>query len=273
MLFVNPHLVPRAARDAAASWSFRQFEAQARRVRQREEAVTPAAWNAYSAYWLSPFLYAFGKERLVEADGGLRIDDAATRRAVDYLLGLRDAGLLRVTERSAMVSDFAAGRVAMILTGSYSIPHFRRLEIPFRPLPFPVNEATGRAAAPFIDYKGLAITRRSRAPVLSRRLLQFLIAEGVQQRFCAALHKLPARTSSRTAVAEELAYFDALQRSYRQGVTVPGERAYGIYKNTMWKLLRFVFSGKMSTEEVLATGQRIIDTTLEQARSLREETE
>jgi hypothetical protein len=62
-----------------------------------------------------------------------------------------------------------------------------------------------------------------------------------------------------------------MQSSYRQGRAVPPERAYGVYKNTMWKLLRFVFSGRMSVEEVLSTGQRLIDNTLREARALQEQ--
>lgn len=267
MLFYNPELVPGRP---AAGWSFAEFEELARRTGQ-QSGIQPAAWNAYSAYWLSPFLFAFGKERLIEEDGSIVIRDEATRRAVEYLLELRGKGLLKVSERSAMVSDFAAGRTAMILTGSYSIPHFRQLQIPFRPLPLPVNGETGRAAAPFLDFKGFAISRRSRSPILARRFLQFLTGPGLQQRFCAAVHKLPARRDVWPEMAERLAYFDAMQSSYRQGRAVPPERAYGVYKNTMWKLLRFVFSGRMSVEEVLSTGQRLIDNTLREARALQEQ--
>jgi hypothetical protein len=60
-----------------------------------------------------------------------------------------------------------------------------------------------------------------------------------------------------------------MRAGFRQGAVVPPQRAYGIYKNTMWKLLRFVFSGRMGIEEVLATGQRIIDNKLQQARALQ----
>jgi len=291
LLFYNPELVPGSPQ---AGWSFEEFETLARKAGERDGVETPAAWNAYSAYWLSPWLFAFGKETLVEPDGRIAVDGEPTRRAMEYLLSLRERGLLRVTERSAMISDFAAGRTAMILTGSYSIPHFRRLGIPFKPVPLPVNrekgretgqktgqetgretgqetgretgQETGRAAAPFIDYKGLAIPRRSRRPILARRVLQFLTGAGVQQRFSAAVHKLPARRGAWPAVRDEIEYFEVLEAAYRQGVTVPPQRAYGVYKNTMWKLLRFAFSGKMSVREVLSTGQRIIDNKLRQSQ-------
>jgi ABC-type glycerol-3-phosphate transport system substrate-binding protein len=266
LLFYNPELVPGRPE---AGWTFDEFESLARRVREEHGEVAPASWNAYSAYWLSPFLYAFGKERLVEENGDIVIDEEPTRKAMEYLVSLRDRRLLRVSERDAMVSDFAAGRTAMILTGSYSIPHFRRLGIPFRPAPFPVNGEIGRAAASFIDYKGFGITRRSRSPVLARRFLQFLTGPGVQQRFCTEVHKLSARQDSWSVLSRELEYYEAMRAGFRQGAVVPPQRAYGIYKNTMWKLLRFVFSGRMGIEEVLATGQRIIDNKLQQARALQ----
>jgi ABC-type glycerol-3-phosphate transport system substrate-binding protein len=95
--------------------------------------------------------------------------------------------------------------------------------------------------------------------VLARRFLQHLTGPGVQQRFTSKLSKLPARRDVWSVLEDSMEYFSQLERSYEQGVPVPAERSYGIYKNTMWKLLRFVFSGKMGVPEVLKTGQRLID--------------
>ncbi len=260
MLFYNPNLL---TITPEAGWSLEEFERTAESVKNRHPDVYPACWNAYSAYWLSPFLRAFGKRRLVEADGRIRIDDLPTRRAIEYLLSLSERGLLEVSERDAMTAYFASGRTAMILTGSYSIPHFLRLGIPFAVVPMPVNRKTAGPVAPFLDFKGFALTRRSRVPITARRFIQHLSGPGVQRRFSVRLSKLPARRDVWPALEEEMEFFDEMRMSYEQGMPVPAERSYGIYKNTMWKLLRFVFSGKMTVPDVLKSGQRIIDTTLQ----------
>ena len=43
----------------------------------------------------------------------------------------------------------------------------------------------------------------------------------------------------------------------------PAEKAYGVYKSTMWKLIRFILTGQMSIEQTLEQGQEIIDSKLE----------
>lgn len=46
--------------------------------------IIPFSFNAYSAYWFTSFPMGFRKTALIERDGGIRIDDAATQRALTY---------------------------------------------------------------------------------------------------------------------------------------------------------------------------------------------
>ena len=78
------------------------------------------------------------------------------------------------------------------------------------------------------------------------------------------MSKLPVNRDSWEIMKQENPHFPVLTRSAESGIPVPSEQAYGVYKNTMWKLLRFVFSGQMSAAEALEQGQRIIETQLEQ---------
>jgi hypothetical protein len=43
------------------------------------------------------------------------------------------------------------------------------------------------------------------------------------------------------------------------GTVIPPDRVYGVYKNTMWKLLRLALSGQLSPEETLRAGQQLMD--------------
>lgn len=223
----------------------------------------PLCWNAYSAYWLIPFQLGFGKPSLVEADGSIRVNDHATMEALAYINNLRDRKLMEVKERDAMVSLFVSGKTAIILTGSYSIPAFEELGLNFGVMPLPFNRETGKHVSPLLDFKGFTITRKTRRPVLARRLIEYLTGPGVQQRFTLAIGKVPANTDAWVLLQAEHPYYAVLEASSQIGSVLPPARAYPVFKNTMWKLLRFIFSGGMTVREALDTGQEIIDTKLQ----------
>ncbi len=236
----------------ASAWNLAAFEASAARLEAR--GIVPFSFNAYSAYWFASFQLGFGKPSLVEKDGGIRIDDPASEKALAYLLDLQRRRLLEVLERDAMMSLFTTGEVAYILSGSYSVPEFRSLGMDVGILPHPMP--------PLLDFKGFAVTRKSRHTLLARRLVEHLGGVGVQQRFCRAVYKIPANRDAWPAIAAEDAAFTVLFESVERGASVPPERSYTIYKNTMWKILRLAIAGEMGVREVLAAGQQTIDAQL-----------
>lgn len=238
-------------------WTTDWLEAEARRVAR--SGVSPMSWNAYSAYWLLSFALGFGKPSIEDADGAVRPDDPGTKAALRWILRMRDEGLLEVLERDGMVGRFAAGQTALILSGSYSIPEFERIGLDFGAAPYPVVSATGRPVAPLLDFKGFAMSRSTRSPVTARRLLEFLSGVGVQQRFTSALSKLPANRDAWEVARSTNRYFPQLSRSYEIGAVIPPSEGYAAYKNTMWKILRFVYSGTMTVDEALAEGRRLIE--------------
>lgn len=241
-------------------WNLRDMEKVAYSALQ--QGLVPAAWNAYSVYWLIPFQIGFGKQSIIEADGSIRIDDPATEKALEYILDLKHKGLLGIMERDAMISLFASGKIAMILSGSYSIPLFSELKLDFGIAPYPFNPDTNKYISPLLDFKGWAITRKTRNPILARRLIQYLTGIGVQQRFSNALSKLPANTNVWEIIETKNPYCQVLLKSFEIGTPVPPDKAYLIYKGTMWKLLRFAVSEQMSIKETLSRGQKIINANL-----------
>lgn len=221
--------------------------------------IIPISWNIYSAYWLLPFQYGFGKDYLIEKDGGVIVEDPSTKATFNYLLSLIDRGILSANERDAMLANFVSGRTGMIFSASYMIPELERLGFPFQIVPLPVNEVTGKQIAPILDYKGLAITKRSKNPILARRLIQYLSGVGVQQRFPQVMSKLPAWD---IAFKQDNPY-ETNQHIVKVGSVggyeIPPDFAYGIYKNTMWNMIRLILDRKLSIDEGLAEAQRIIN--------------
>lgn len=228
----------------------------------RSGGKKPLSWNVYSAYWLLSFAMGFGKPAIADPDGGVRPDDPGTKRALAWILAMIDKGYLEPLERDAMVARFASGDIAMILSGSYSIPEFERIGLDFGVAPYPVVSATGKPVVPLLDYKGFAMTRTTKAPVSARRLIEHLSGIGVQQRFTAALSKLPANSDAWKVSGKSNRYHAVLARSAEIGAVIPPSSGYGAYKNTMWKILRFILAGSMKPEAALAEARRLIDANL-----------
>jgi len=241
--------------DGVIEWDLYGFEKSARRVKER--GLAPASWNAYSAYWLLPFQLGFGKGSIIEADGSVRVDDRATIEAVEYLKRLKDEGVLDLRERDSMFSRFISGDVAMMLSASFSIPELERLGVPFGVAPFP--EGPEGPVAPLLDFKGFAVSRKTRHPILSRRFLLSMSDPAVQHHFTSKVSKLPVSESAWKLAAQQNRYFSVLRNSYDIGVSVPSTKGYKIYKNTMWKMLRFLLTGKLPVEEGLQRAQSLID--------------
>lgn len=258
LVFFNRILMPS---PPSLAWTTDDLEKLA--VQAKRAGKTALSWNVYSAYWLLPFAMGFGKPSIVDADGGVRPDDPGTKKAIAWILSMIDAGCLEPLERDAMVARFAAGDIAMILSGSYSIPEFERIGLDFGVAPYPVVSSTGKPVAPLLDFKGFAMTRSTRSPVTARRLLEYLSGVGVQQRFATALSKLPANLEAWEVRDKASPYYAQLARSTEIGVVIPPNTGYSIYKNTMWKILRFILSGSMKPEAALAEARRLIDANLD----------
>jgi ABC-type glycerol-3-phosphate transport system substrate-binding protein len=249
--------------DADDIETLKDFEDAAAAIRdysvEHQISIVPLSWNLYSAYWLLPFQYGFGKTRLIEPDGMVIVSDKPTVDAMQYLLSLLERSLLSANERDAMLANFVSGKTAMMLSASYMIPELERLELSFDIVPFPINQTTGAKVAPILDYKGLAITKRSKNPILARRLVQYLTGIGVQQRFTAEMNKLPAATTAMTIDGFDSEIRKAVKRSAEGGECIPPDPAYGIYKNVLWSMLRLIIDGKFTAQEGMQEAQRLID--------------
>lgn len=259
VVFYNPEIVPQRPQS---DWTLSDLERIAGSL--VGEVPVPLTWNAYSAYWLTPFALGFGKDRIVELDGRVHVNDGATRDALEYILSLMDRGILNVMERDAMTSYFTDGRAGFILSGSYSIPNFEALGIPFAVAPFPTVDVTGLPLRPFLDFKGFAVARRAHHPVLARRFISYMTSPAVQARITLPIRKMPADPAGWPLVVDEHPYAETLMQSYENGVPVPNQRGYNVYKSLMWRMLRFAFSGQMSVDQMLEESDRLLQAAAEE---------
>jgi ABC-type glycerol-3-phosphate transport system substrate-binding protein len=241
------------------NWTLHDMERIARN--SNNQSIFPLVWNAYSSNWLIPFQFSFGKTELIDSEGKISVNDLPTEKALSYVMNLQNTDLLTSMERDAMDALFIAGKVAMIISGSYAIPYFDSLGLNFGVLPLPINSETKRPVTPLMDFKGLAITQKTDSPILSRRVIQFLTSPAVQQRFCPEMSKLPARDEVLLIPGITGKYSAVLQESAKNGIVIPPLNVYNIYKNNMWKLLRFALSGRMTLRQTLEQGQTLMENT------------
>lgn len=254
IIFYNKDLIPELS---DIEWTLEEMESQAEKLKNRN--IYPMVWNAYSVNWFVPFQIAFGKTDLISLEGEITVDEPYSRKALEYIIRLKAEELLVPMERDAMNALFISGKIGMIMSGSYSIPHFESLDLNFGILPFPLNMETGRNLSPLLDFKAFSMTRQTRSPILARRMLQYLSSPGVQQRFCPEISKLPGRNNILNIPEIDYGYLSILKNTVEAGTVIPPQHVYSIYKNNMWKLLRFALSGKMSVEETLSQGQKLME--------------
>ena len=259
LIFCNSALFQAAGLDPQAINTLGDLQQAARTLgTSNTSATAPLAWNLYSAYWLLPFQMGFGKDRLIEPDGSVVVNDKASIAAVDYLMGLVEQGLVSINERDAMLANFTAGKTAMMLSSSYMIPELEKLGIAFETVAFPYNQQVQRPVVPLLDFKGLAITKRSRNPILARRLIQYLTGIGVQQRLPLAIGKLPASPQALAMETSTTANRERLKESASFGYPLPPDIGYSVYKYVLWDMLRFILTGQLSVKDGLDQAQRLI---------------
>ncbi len=229
----------------------------------KKKGDIPLSWNLYSAYWLLPFQIGFGKD-INDPDNIAIINDPPTRSALAYLLNLKNEGLLVPLLRGAIKSKFIDNKIGFILTGSYAIPNFKKAGVNIGVLTFPFISKTQRYASPLLDFKGFAISKNSANKEEALQLINYLISAKVQLDIAQQLYKIPANTSIWSQIKDNTGYFKVFFKSYTIGTVIPPSYSYVVYKNTMWKILRFIVGGKLSIGEGLKKGQQIINAKLKE---------
>ncbi|MCG8451688.1 MAG: extracellular solute-binding protein [Spirochaetales bacterium] len=208
----------------------------------------PACWNAYSGYWFLPLSLGFGRETIVDEEGEVPMNDAASLQALEWLLERTMANDVLPREREGMMGRFLTGESGLMLTGSYSIPNLEASHVPYALAPFPTP--------PLLDYKGMSVSRRTRMPAAARAFAAYCSHPGPALWFCESLGKLPATSSGVSLLGEESW---VLQDAAVRGQVIPPNTSYSAYKNTLWKLLALVLSNQLSPQEALEAGQSILD--------------
>lgn len=226
--------------------------------------------------WAQPVIFALQNGSLLLTADGTRGDflDPRFRRALDFYVGLFRDGLappLANTQIGNVYQEFAAGRVAMYITGPWNVGEFRRrLPVELRrswataPLPGPDS-----AGVSFAGGSSIVIMRRSTNKAAAWRFLAFLADPTRQARFYETTGDLPARRSAWSTPAlvrdRELAAF---REQLGRVVPTPAVPEWELIATRIAQTAERAARGRQSVDDAVASLQRDVDDILEKRRWL-----
>jgi multiple sugar transport system substrate-binding protein len=145
-------------------------------------------------FWL-PYVWSAGGDLLSADLKRLTLDEPAARQGLDLYASLRGERHLapRETETggAAMGQLFAQGKLAMFVSGRWSVPAFReKLTFKWDIRPFPRGAAGSIVDA---DASGWAISKSCRHPEAAWTLIEWLAGREASQAFTAGGLIIPAR--------------------------------------------------------------------------------
>jgi multiple sugar transport system substrate-binding protein len=226
--------------------------------------------------WAQPVIFAMQAGSPLLASHGTRGDflDPRFRRGFDFYVGLFKDGLappLANTQISNVYQEFAAGRIAMYVTGPWNVGEFRRrlpdsLKTSWSTAPLPGPDGPGVSLA---GGASIVIMRHSANKAVAWRFLAFLADPARQAAFYQKTGDLPARRSSWDAPAlvgdRQLAAF---REQLGRVTPMPAVPEWELIATQIAQAAERAARGRQSADAALASLQRDVDGTLEKRRWL-----
>lgn len=183
-------------------WTVAEFRAAAKALSRpgaSAERRYGVGFDPRPLFWL-PWLWSYGGEA-IDAEGRVRLDEPASVRGLAASAGLVAEGLApdaRWRAGAPMMQRFVEGKVAMVVSGRWSVPALRAgARFAWDVAPFPAGPAGSIVDA---DASGWAIAARTPRAAGARRLAAYLAGERAARAFAESGLIVPARR----AVAEAL---------------------------------------------------------------------
>jgi multiple sugar transport system substrate-binding protein len=226
--------------------------------------------------WAQPVIFAMqaGSPLLAAHDTRGDFLDPRFRRGFDFYIGLFRDGLappLANTQISNVYQEFAAGRIAMYITGPWNVGEFRRrlpdsLRTSWTTAPLPGPDAPGVSLA---GGASIVIMRHAVNKAAAWRFLAFLADPARQAAFYEKTSDLPARRSAWDAPAlvgdRELAAF---REQLGRVTPMPAVPEWELIATQIAQAAERAARGRQSADVAIASLQRDVDGTLEKRRWL-----
>ncbi len=226
--------------------------------------------------WAQPVIFALQSDSPLLADRGTRgnFRDPRFRRGFAFYVSLFKDGLapaLANTQISNVYQEFAAGRVAMYITGPWNVGEFRKrlpdsLKGSWSTAPLPGPDSGGVS---FAGGSSIVIMRRSPEQAAAWKFLGYLADPARQARFFESTGDLPARRSAWDTPAlardAQLAAFRTQLGRVRPTPAVP---EWELIATRIAQAAERVARGRQTVDEALAGLDADVDAILEKRRWL-----
>jgi multiple sugar transport system substrate-binding protein len=226
--------------------------------------------------WAQPVIFAMqaGSPLLASHDTRGEFLDPRFRRGFDFYVGLFRDGLappLANTQISNVYQEFAAGRIAMYITGPWNVGEFRRrlpdsLQASWSTAPLPGPDGPGESLA---GGASIVIMRGASNKAAAWRFLAFLADPARQAAFYRTTGDLPARRSAWDAPAlvsdRQLAAF---REQLGRVTPMPAVPEWELIATQIAQAAERAARGRQSEDAALASLQHDVDGTLEKRRWL-----
>ncbi|MNX65094.1 Cyclodextrin-binding protein precursor [compost metagenome] len=214
VVYVNSDLLKEAGRALPGpNWTMDEMRALARSLTRDTDRdgvfdTFGVSFDKRPLFWM-PYVWSAGgdmfsadlaRSTLAEPEAV-----AALQAYADTQRGMQAAPNETQTGNAPMAQLFAQGKLAMFVSGRWSVPGFRKnLTFNWDVLPFPRGKA---GSVVDVDASGWAIARSSRHPEAAWELVKFLASRKSSETFAAGGLIVPARRD----VAESPRYLDPTQ--------------------------------------------------------------
>jgi maltose/maltodextrin transport system substrate-binding protein len=248
-LIVNRALVPEPPASFEAVFALdRQLQAQGRRA---------ILWDYNKSFFTWPLIagpggYVFGRNAKGEYDpSDVGVNNAGALQGAQLLARLIDEGLMpRGARYSDMEAQFAAGKVAMMISGPWAWDNVRKSKIDFMVAPVP--SIGGKPARPFVGVLGCMITAPSRQKDIAREFIEHHLLTVESLKTISA--DVPLGTPANKAYFAELSSdprIRATMANARAGEPIPNIPETGRFFPAMDAALEAITTGRQSPKAAL----------------------
>ena len=226
--------------------------------------------------WSQPVIFGLQAGSPLLAEHGTRgaFREPAFRRGFEFYVNLfRDslAPALAATQISSVFQEFAAGNVALYITGPWNVGEFKKrlpaaLQSAWTTAPLPGPDSGGVSLA---GGSSIVIMRSSARKSVAWRFVTFMSQPGQQARFYEKTGDLPARRSAWTAPAlANDPYLAAFRTQLGRVVPTPPVPESELIVQLVAQAAERAARGRQTIDEALASLDAQVDAVLEKRRWL-----
>ncbi|ERN39936.1 ABC-type sugar transport system, periplasmic component [Rubidibacter lacunae KORDI 51-2] len=215
-------------------------------------------WTVFA--WL-PFVFSAGGELL--ADGQPNLPNPGAIAALDFGANLvaTEAAILSAPERGYELDAFLSGRVAMQITGPWTLGQLSQLKVDYGVFPFPRKERRAAVVGGENLFVTATVPERERA---AHEFLAYVLSEEFQTQWALQTGYLPIAKRARASDAyQQYLAENPVLEVFLQQMEVARSRpivsGYTQISENFGRAIEATLLGKQSAEEALQKSQRRLE--------------